>query len=115
MDFSKVKFDANGLVPAIVQSATSGRVLMLAWMSAQSLTETIEKGQTVFFSRSRNTLWHKGSTSGNVQSVKSIEIDCDGDTLLITVVEAGPACHNGTESCFDSFTLLGKGAKGLAF
>lgn len=101
-----IQYDANGLVPAIVQSAQSGRVLMLAWMSSESLKQTLELGETVFWSRSRQELWHKGATSGNVQTVQSIEVDCDGDTLLIRVTEAGPACHNGTESCFDTTMLL---------
>ncbi|MDE2386465.1 MAG: phosphoribosyl-AMP cyclohydrolase [Actinomycetales bacterium] len=101
-----IKYDANGLVPTIVQSAQSGRVLMLAWMSSESLKQTLELGETVFWSRSRQELWHKGATSGNVQTVQSIEVDCDGDTLLIRVTEAGPACHNGTESCFDTTMLL---------
>lgn len=101
-----IQYGANGLVPAIVQSAQSGRVLMLAWMSSESLKQTLELGETVFWSRSRQELWHKGATSGNVQTVLSIEVDCDGDTLLIRVTEAGPACHNGTQSCFDSTMLF---------
>jgi phosphoribosyl-AMP cyclohydrolase len=105
-----IKYDSNGLVPAIVQSAQSGRVLMLAWMSTTSLQQTLELGETVFWSRSRQELWHKGATSGNVQTVQSIEVDCDGDTLLIRVTEAGPACHNGTESCFDTTMLLLEGS-----
>ena len=103
--FGSITFNEQGLVPAIVQSAASGRVLMMAWMSSESLLQTIESGETVFFSRSRQALWHKGSTSGNTQTVQSIELDCDADVLLIHVTEAGPACHNGTESCFDSATL----------
>lgn len=101
-----VKYDSQGLVPAIVQSVETGRVLMLAWMNEESLARTLEIGETVFFSRSRNELWHKGATSGNIQSVVSIELDCDGDSILIQVIEAGPACHNGTESCFDTLTLF---------
>lgn len=103
-----VKFDSRGLVPAIVQSSETKRVLMLAWMNAESLALTIEHGQTVFYSRSRQELWHKGATSGNTQVVKSIELDCDGDSLLVTVIENGPACHNGTDSCFDTTTILRK-------
>jgi phosphoribosyl-AMP cyclohydrolase len=103
--FGSVSFNESGLVPAIVQSAVSGRVLMMAWMNSESLLQTIESGETVFFSRSRQALWHKGSTSGNTQSVVSIEIDCDADCLLIRVIEAGAACHSGTESCFDTATL----------
>ena len=101
-----IAYNSDGLVPAIVQSSSSKRVLMMAWMSEESLQRTLELGETVFWSRSRNELWHKGATSGNVQIVNSIEIDCDGDTLLIQVTEAGPACHNGTESCFDTSMLM---------
>lgn len=104
--FNDLKFDANGLVPTIVQSADTGRVLMMAWMNRESLSLTIEKGETVFFSRSRNELWHKGATSGNTQKLLSLQADCDGDTLLAIVHEAGPACHNGTESCFDTVELF---------
>lgn len=100
-----VKFNEAGLVPAIVQS-TTGRVLMLAWMNAESLAKTIDLGETVFFSRSRKELWHKGATSGNTQRVIKIELDCDGDALLVQVDEAGPACHTGEESCFDVETLF---------
>ena len=102
---SMVNFDANGLVAAIVQS-TSGRVLMFAWMNAESLKQTLNIGETVFFSRSRQELWHKGATSGNTQRVLKIELDCDSDALLIQVEEAGPACHTGEESCFDVETLF---------
>lgn len=102
----QISYNADGLVPAIVQSARTKRVLMMAWMSPESLKQTLQLGETVFWSRSRNELWHKGATSGNVQQVVSIEIDCDGDTLLVQVTEAGPACHNGTESCFDTTMLM---------
>jgi phosphoribosyl-AMP cyclohydrolase len=101
-DISNLKFDANGLIPAIVQSADSNRVLMFAWMNAESLGQTLERGETVFYSRSRQELWHKGATSGNTQKLAKIEFDCDSDALLIQVHEQGPACHNGTESCFDT-------------
>ena len=104
-----LKYDANGLIPAIVQSQSTGRVLMLAWMNLESISKSLELGQTVFFSRSRQELWHKGATSGNTQSIVKIEVDCDSDTLLIHVEEAGPACHNGTESCFDTETLTRTG------
>lgn len=103
---TNLKFNEQGLIPAIVQSESTKRVLMMAWMNQESISETLRLGETVFFSRSRNELWHKGATSGNVQLVKKIEVDCDDDTLLITVEEAGPACHNGTESCFDTQTLF---------
>ena len=104
--FANLQFDQAGLIPAVVQSASTGRVLMVAWMSAESLAKSVELGETVFWSRSRQEIWHKGATSGNVQSIKSIQTDCDGDTLLILVDEAGPACHNGTDSCFDTLELF---------
>lgn len=100
--FEQVKWDERGLVPAIVQDANSGQVLMMAYMNAESLRLTLENGETVFWSRSRNALWHKGATSGNVQRVTAIHVDCDGDTLLIQVDPAGPACHTGAVSCFFS-------------
>ena len=95
-----VNFDAAGLVPAIVQDVHTGRVLMLAWMDRESLRRTIALGETVFWSRSRQEYWHKGATSGNTQRVVHLAVDCDGDTLLILVDPAGPACHTGAESCF---------------
>lgn len=95
-----IKWDDRGLVPAIVQDWQTHQVLMLAYMNADALQETLQKGETVFFSRSRYTLWHKGETSGNVQKVREIRIDCDADTLLILVEPAGPACHTGETSCF---------------
>ena len=97
-----VKFNEEGLVPAIVQSVVTGRVLMTAWMNSESLEKSIELGETVFYSRSRQELWHKGATSGNTQRIESIELDCDSDSLLVRVRESGPACHNGTESCYDT-------------
>jgi phosphoribosyl-ATP pyrophosphohydrolase/phosphoribosyl-AMP cyclohydrolase len=99
----KVSYNAEGLVPVIVQSSATRRVLMMAWMNQESLERSLEIGETVFFSRSRGELWHKGATSGNKQHIDRIEIDCDGDTILAHVTEQGPACHNGTESCFDTF------------
>lgn len=99
-------YNEAGLIPAIVQSHSTGRVLMMAWMNHESLLKTIEMGETVFFSRSRNELWHKGESSGNTQIVRSIEADCDADTLLIKVDENGPACHTDSESCFDVSTLF---------
>src|SRR5215216_3252099 len=95
-----VVFDEQGLVPAIVQDARTGEVLMLAYMNAESLARTLETGETWFWSRSRATLWHKGETSGNTQGVVSISIDCDGDTVLVRVEPRGPACHTGERSCF---------------
>jgi phosphoribosyl-AMP cyclohydrolase len=100
MQTSEIKFDANGLVPAIVQDAETKQVLMMAYMSADSLKRTMEKNETVFWSRSRNELWYKGATSGNTQKVIEIKVDCDADTLLILVEPAGPACHTGEQSCF---------------
>ena len=96
----KIKFDASGLIPAIVQDADTKDVLMLAYMNKESLQLTMEKGETVFWSRSRKELWHKGETSGNVQRVVEIRIDCDQDTLLLLVHPAGPACHTGNQTCF---------------
>ena len=104
-DFAGLKFDANGLITAVVQSHDTKRVLMVAYMNAEALGLTLQKGETVFWSRSRGELWHKGATSGNTQKVRTIEVDCDADVLLIQVDEAGPACHNGTESCFDTRTI----------
>ena len=97
---NEIKFDADGLVPAIVQDAESKEVLMMAYMNAESLRMTMETGETVFWSRSRRELWHKGATSGNIQKVVEIKVDCDADTLLVSVNPAGPACHTGERSCF---------------
>lgn len=97
-----LKFDANGLVSAIVQDAASGRVLMLAHMNAEAVQQTLDTKVATFWSRSRGEIWVKGATSGNTQRVISIEVDCDRDAILLQVEAAGPACHNGTESCFDS-------------
>jgi len=95
-----VRYDAAGLIPAIVQDAATGQVLMLAWMNIESLRRTLASGETVFWSRSRREFWHKGATSGNVQRVVELCVDCDGDTLLVLVDPAGPACHTGAISCF---------------
>ena len=95
-----LKFDANGLIPAIVQDHYTKEVLTLAYMNAESLAITIDEGRTCFFSRSRQQLWRKGETSGNVQHVVSITADCDKDALVVEVVKDGPACHTGAESCF---------------
>lgn len=100
MQISEIKFDASGLVPAIVQDAETQEVLMMAYMNRESLQLTLEKGETHFWSRSRGELWHKGETSGNVQRVVEIRVDCDADTLLIRVQPAGPACHTGNQTCF---------------
>ena len=95
-----LKFDSKGLIPAIVQDVNTRDVLMMAWMNAESLQKTVETGETWFWSRSRSELWHKGGTSGNVQKVVELRYDCDGDTLLVLVQPAGPACHTGEYSCF---------------
>lgn len=96
----QLKWDERGLIPAIVQDAADGRVLMMAWMNRAALALTLERGEAVFWSRSRQTIWHKGATSGNVMRVQALAIDCDGDTLLLRVEPAGPACHTGAVSCF---------------
>lgn len=95
-----IKFDEKGLITAVIQDATTLQVLMVAWMNADSLKLTQETGETHFWSRSRQELWHKGATSGNVQRVREIRYDCDGDTLLLLVDPAGPACHTGSTTCF---------------
>ncbi len=96
----EVKYDLNGLAPAILQDAVSGEVLMVAWMNAEALRLTRASGEAHFWSRSRQQLWRKGETSGNVMRVRQILIDCDGDTLLLRVDAAGPACHTGERTCF---------------
>ncbi len=96
----ELKYNNDGLIPAIVQDYYSKKVLMLAYMNAESLEITMNEGKTCFYSRSRQELWRKGATSGNTQQVVSIRTDCDKDTLLIEVIKAGPACHTGSESCF---------------
>ena len=98
--YEKLKFDSNGLIPAIVQEQKSGRVLMMAWMNKEAVKRTVEEGKTVFWSRSRQKYWIKGETSGHVQVVKDVAFDCDGDTLLIQVEQTGAACHEGYKSCF---------------
>ncbi len=96
----EIKYDSRGLVPAIVQQFDTGEVLMLAYMNAESLKLTCETGLTWFWSRSRQELWNKGATSGNIQHVKEIRYDCDADTLLVGVDAEGPACHTGHTTCF---------------
>ena len=105
MNVEEIKFDEQGLVPAIVQDARTRRVLTLAYMNKESLQRTLETGETWFWSRSRQQLWHKGETSGHTQRVETISLDCDADALLVDVTPAGPACHTGAESCFFN-TLL---------
>ncbi|MGB0096190.1 MAG: bifunctional phosphoribosyl-AMP cyclohydrolase/phosphoribosyl-ATP diphosphatase HisIE [Solirubrobacteraceae bacterium] len=100
MDDSQIAFDERGLVPCVVQDWRTGEVLTLAYMNAEALALTRSTGETHFFSRSRQQLWHKGASSGNTQAVKSIRYDCDGDTVLALVEPAGPACHTGERTCF---------------
>lgn len=99
-DAVNVKFDATGLVPCVVQQEQTGEVLMVAWMNAESLALTIKTGTTWFWSRRRQELWNKGATSGNIQHVKHLLVDCDADTLVAVVDSPGPACHTGHRSCF---------------
>jgi len=114
IDISMVKFDEKGLVPAVVQEE-SGQVLMLAYMNEESLRKTLETGYAWYYSRSRQQLWQKGETSGNVQKVREISYDCDGDTLLVRVHQTGVACHTGTYSCFSGRKLAGEESeKGVA-
>ena len=97
---SRVTYDANGLVPAIAQDANDGRVLMMAWMNAESLKLTLDTRKVTYWSRSRKSLWTKGETSGHEQKLVDAWIDCDGDTLLLKVNQIGPACHTGSPTCF---------------
>ena len=99
-DITKVKFDEKGLIPAIAQDAVTGQVLMLAYMNAESLQITLESGYATYFSRSRQLLWKKGETSGHTQKVLAVTLDCDGDAILLTVEQTGPACHTGEQTCF---------------
>ena len=114
-DLSKLKFDDNGLIPAVIQDWQDNQVLMVAYMNRESLEKTLATGQTWFYSRSRKSLWHKGATSGHYQLVKEISYDCDGDCLLIKVEQLGPgACHEGYRSCFH-YPLLGEAGEGQTF
>jgi phosphoribosyl-AMP cyclohydrolase len=105
-DLSGIAWNDQGLVPAIVQQHDTGEVLMVAWMNEESLRTTLDTGETVFWSRSRKELWHKGATSGNTQQVREVRFDCDADVLLVLVDAAGPACHTGERSCF--FRVIGR-------
>ena len=98
--YDKLKYTADGLIPAIIQEKSTGRVLMMAWMNRASIETTIATGKTHFWSRSRQKYWMKGESSGHTQTVKEIALDCDGDTLLIQVEQIGAACHEGYKSCF---------------
>ena len=105
-----LKQNPDGLVPAIVQDATSRRVLMLAWMDEEALHRTLTTRRGTYWSRSRQAYWVKGETSGNTQADREVRLDCDGDTLLVVVDQTGPACHTGTDTCFDARLLLAEGA-----
>ncbi len=100
MNIDELKFDANGLIPAVVQDYFSKQVLTVAYMNRESLEISMKEGRTCFFSRSRQQLWRKGETSGNTQDIVTIKADCDGDALVVEVIKKGPACHTGAESCF---------------
>jgi phosphoribosyl-AMP cyclohydrolase len=102
---AKLKRNGQGLVPAVVQQYDTGEVLMLAWMDDEALRRTLATGRATYWSRSRAEYWVKGETSGNFQDVKSVALDCDGDTLLVKVDQSGPACHTGTHTCFDGREL----------
>ena len=106
-DPSSLKFDGNGLIPAIAQDHATGEVLMMAWMNAQSIARSLETGQVTYWSRSRQAFWAKGETSGHVQKLVELRLDCDRDCLLIQVDQIGPACHTNRRSCF--FTLVANG------
>ena len=113
MDLDTLKFDGRGLIPAIVQDAETGKVLTLAYMNRESMQKTFETGYTWFYSRSRQELWNKGATSGHIQKVIDIKADCDDDTLLITVIQTGAACHTGAHSCFFKDIWKEKGGRPL--
>lgn len=105
MKIEELKFDANGLIPAVVQDAETREVLTVAYMNEESLSKSLETRETWFYSRSRQELWHKGATSGNTQKIVEIKYDCDGDSLVVLVEPAGPACHTGAVSCFSESLL----------
>lgn len=111
MTIDDVKFDERGLVPAVVQDAQTRDVLMLAYMNAESLRQTLDTGESWFWSRSRAELWHKGETSGNTQRVVDVVLDCDGDALVVRVEPAGPACHTGQTSCFHNIIQAASGSQ----
>jgi phosphoribosyl-AMP cyclohydrolase len=103
---ARLKRDSAGLVCAVVQQHGTGEVLMVAWMNDEALHQTLTTRRGTYFSRSRNQLWVKGESSGNIQKVRSVRLDCDGDTLLVEVDQEGPACHTGDHTCFDADRLL---------
>ena len=104
---ARLKRDADGLVAAVVQQHGTGEVLMVGWMDDEALHRTLTSGMTTFWSRSRQEYWRKGDTSGHLQHVRQVRLDCDGDAVLVVVDQVGPACHTGTRSCFDADVLLG--------
>ncbi|MEX1663375.1 phosphoribosyl-AMP cyclohydrolase [uncultured Thioclava sp.] len=106
-DPASLRYDSNGLIPAIAQDYQTGEVLMMAWMNAESIAHTLEKGHVTYWSRSRKSLWAKGESSGHVQSLREMRIDCDRDCLLLLVDQIGPACHTNRRSCF--YTALREG------
>jgi len=108
-DLASLRYDANGLIPAIAQDHATGEVLMMAWMNAESLKATLQSGHVTYWSRSRGELWAKGATSGHMQELVDLRIDCDRDTLLLQVNQTGPACHTNRRSCF--YTALRGGAE----
>ncbi|WP_397543412.1 phosphoribosyl-AMP cyclohydrolase [Roseovarius salis] len=107
LDPETLKWNSDGLIPAVAQDAASGEVLMMAWMNAQSLAETLQTGRVTYWSRSRQALWAKGESSGHVQTLVELRVDCDRDCLLLLVEQSGPACHTGRRSCF--YTALRDG------
>lgn len=98
--WESLRFDANGLIPAIAQQHDTGEILMMAWMTREAVRETVETGRVCYWSRSRQALWHKGETSGQTQRLVELRVDCDGDTLLLLVDQTGVACHTGRRNCF---------------
>ena len=108
-DPATLRYDARGLIPAIAQDAETDEVLMLAWMNAEAVARTLETGRVIYWSRSRQAFWEKGATSGHVQDLVEMRLDCDRDTLLLRVRQTGPACHTGRRSCF--YTALRDGAE----
>ena len=108
-DASTLKYDANGLVPAIAQDAATGEVLMMAWMNQQAVERTLASGRVTYWSRSRQSFWIKGESSGHVQELVDLRVDCDRDCLLVTVHQTGPACHTNRRSCF--YTAVRDGAE----
>lgn len=108
-DPATLRYDAHGLIPAIAQDAANGDVLMMAWMNAEAVARTLETGRVTYWSRSRQAFWIKGETSGHVQKLVEMRVDCDRDTLLVLIEQTGPACHTNRRSCF--FTALRDGAE----